>query len=96
MPAKLRLPKNRRPVFGAEVLRLFAELEHGTRRGTGFKKGERRLMSVLGLNDEWWRGSSVFDRAHAPYYPSHTCAYADFFRVRAVRRQLLAAIGPTV
>jgi hypothetical protein len=93
MPAKLRVPKDRRPVFGAEVLRLFAEFEHGARRGEGFKKGERRLMSLLDLNSEWWRGSSVFNRARRPCHPPSCLAHADFYRVRAVRRQLLAAIG---
>jgi hypothetical protein len=80
-------------VFGAEVLRLFAELELGARRGEGFKKGERRLMSLLDLDDEWWRGSSVFDRARRPCYPPSCLAHGDFYRVRAVRRQLLAAIA---
>jgi hypothetical protein len=46
-------------------------------------------MSALGLGDEWWRGSSVFDRARGPCYPPHCVSYGDFFRVRAVRRQLL-------
>jgi hypothetical protein len=81
-------------MFGAEVLRLFAELEHSARRGEGFKKGERRLMSLLGLDTEWWRGSSVFDRARGPCHPPSCLAHHDFYRVRSVRQQLLAAIGP--
>jgi hypothetical protein len=81
-------------VFGAEVLRLFAELEHGARRGEGFKKGERRLMSLLDLNAEWWAGVSVCRDEAPPQPPGYWSRDVAWPRVRAVRRQLLAAIGP--
>jgi hypothetical protein len=86
--------RNRHPSFTPEVLRLFAELEHGSQRGPKFKEKARELARMLDLTSAWWGGQSVLNRRPAPCHPPGHIAHEDFYRCRAVRRQLLAALGP--
>jgi hypothetical protein len=95
MPAKVRAAKERRPLFSAEVLQLFLELEHmGPRQNTeAFKAGSKRLAGLLNLSSEWWATCDVHDRSARPCWPPGNYAYGAWHRCRAMRRQLLAAVG---
>jgi hypothetical protein len=91
MPVKERIAKDRRPVFSAEAVELFAELE---RRSDGYRpytEGSRRLAAMLGLVDEWIVSCHVNDRSSAPCHPPGYLAYDAWFRCRAVRFILLEA-----
>jgi hypothetical protein len=93
VPVKLRTAKTRRPAFSAEVLALFLELEHMSERSQTFRDKSRRLARLLGLQSEWWGMQHVNDRSDRPCHPPSCVAYTDWHRVRAVRRQLLAAVA---
>jgi hypothetical protein len=93
MPTNRRyLSRDRRPLFSAEVLALFAELEHMP-GDQAFTDGSRRLAQLLGLTDEWWTGNHVNDRSRKPCHPPWCQAHTDWHKVRAVRAALLAAVG---
>jgi hypothetical protein len=85
-------PSWHRP-FTAEVLRIFAELEHGARRGQAFKAKERELMEMLNLDPPWLSGNSVLDRSAAPCWPRGYVAHETWHECRRLREALLAAIG---
>jgi hypothetical protein len=92
MPVKERIAKDRRPVFSAEAVELFAELE---RRPDGYRpytEASRRLAAMLGLVDEWIVSCHVNDRSSAPCHPPGYLAHDAWFRCRAVRIQLLRAV----
>jgi len=94
MPVKARVAKERRPSFSAEAIELFVALERMPRRdrdGDEFRAKSKRLAALLGLTSEWWTCNSVLDRTRAPCHPPGYLAYDDWFRVRAVREELLAA-----
>jgi hypothetical protein len=97
MPAKLRVPKERRPApFGAETLALFKELEAVPMRSRdtdGFRAKQRELMKALGLGDQWrFSSCSVLSRIVAPPHHEMMPAYHDWIEVRRVRLALLEAI----
>jgi hypothetical protein len=95
MPAKLRVAKQLRPQFSADVLALFVQLERTPPRRRGsqvFKDGEHELVRRLNLTNEYWTMNSVLDRkpsCHPPGYAAHT----DWHRCREVRLALLEAAG---
>jgi hypothetical protein len=94
MPVKLRVAKERRPLFSAEALVLFVELERMPRHSRDsqeFKDKSKRLAGLLGLTSEWWTINHVHDRSRAPRHPPWCVAYTDWHRVRRVREALLAA-----
>jgi hypothetical protein len=92
MPAKLRAPKQLRPTFSPEALRLFCELEKVKPRKR-FQDGRtRRLAELLNLMDEFWTVNYVNDVA-SPCHPPHYQATRDWAVCRQVRRQLLEAAG---
>ena len=93
MPAKLRTAKGRQPVFSAEAIALFVELERNPRRGRPFTDGSRELARMLGLVSEWWTGNCVNDRRPKPLHPPGYAAHQDWFRCRQVREALLLATG---
>jgi hypothetical protein len=96
MPVKSRVTKDRRPTFSTEAIALFVELEAvppQRRDSQTFKNQEHELARRLGLVSEWWTCNSVLDRSGRPCNPPGYVAYQDWFRCRAVRRQLLAAIA---
>ena len=95
MPTNRRyLRRDRRPVFSAEVLALFAELERMP-GDQAFTDASRRLARLLSLTDEWWTGNHVNDHSRKPCHPPWCQAHTDWHKVRAVRAALLAALGPT-
>ena len=86
-----RFSRNR--PFSNQALILFAELERMPRRNRNaqlFKDKERELARMLNLVSEWWTCNSVLDNSDAPCWPPHLVAHADWHRVRAVRKELLA------
>ena len=106
VPPTARLPvtRNRRipieelpsrpPMFPPQALELFIEIEATPQHKRGpkvYNDRERELARLLGLTAEWWNGNSVCDDSDAPCWPPHLTAYQNWFRVRAVREQLLAA-----
>jgi hypothetical protein len=96
MPAKLRVAKDRRPSFSPEALSLFLELEGMSQHSRAFKDGSRRLARLLNLVDEWWTGQHVNDRSAEPCHSPEYIAHEYWYRCRAVRAALLAAVGPLV
>ena len=93
MPVKQRLAKDRLPQFSAEAVSLFVELERTPHSSQKFKEGSRKLAHLLDLVAEFWTGNHVNNRDRKPCHPPWCIAYNDFFRVRAVREELLAATG---
>ena len=93
MPAKTRVAKTRRRSFSPEAIALFLELERMSRRNKTFRDKTHELARMLGLVYEWWNGNHVNDRADGPCHPPGYAAFDNFFRVRAVREELLAAAG---
>jgi hypothetical protein len=87
----------RPPRFSAEALALFAELEQLPARRLDQppnREKSKRLAALLGLSESWWGGCSVTDRERAPCWPPWLVAHHDWYRVRAVREQLLEATRP--
>jgi hypothetical protein len=93
MPVKLRTAKARRPVFDAETIALFVELERMPRQSPQFEERSRALAERLGLMNEWFMRQNVSDRSAGPCPQPWLCAHQAWFRCRAVREQLLAAVG---
>jgi hypothetical protein len=91
MPVKTRIPKTLRQTFNAGTVDLFYKLERMPRDTQAFKDGSHELARRLNLIDEWWRGEHVNDRSASPCHPPGCMAHGDFYRVRAVREQLLEA-----
>jgi hypothetical protein len=94
VPIKQRAGKELRAQFRREALELFVELEgmRGQHRQE-FKDKSKRLARLLGLTREFWGGNSVLDRDRRPCWPPSLVAHHDWYRVREVREQLLAAAG---
>jgi hypothetical protein len=98
MPAK-RTPIRRElrvPRFSDEVLLLFLRLEQMRDEDSReFQDGSRHLAGLLHLGAEYLCGGAyVNDKSATHCYPDDSYPAAkDFFRVKAVRTQLLAAIA---
>lgn len=96
MPVKLRIAKQRRPLFSLEVLELFIHLE-GIRDEDSreFQDGSKRLAQLLNLGAEYLCScTSVTHRELHHSMPNDDYPSAqDWLRVRAVRLQLLAAVA---
>jgi hypothetical protein len=78
-----------------ELIALFAELEvtpPRRRNAQSWKDRERKLMSALGLVDEFWTMNSVLNR-NGPCHPPYYIANQHHARCREVRAALLAAAG---
>jgi hypothetical protein len=94
MPVKLRIAKQRRPLFSLEVLELFIHLE-GIRDEDSreFQDGSKRLAQLLNLGAEYLCScTSVTHRELHHSMPNDDYPSAqDWLRVRRVRLQLLAA-----
>ena len=85
----------RPPLFPPQALELFIEIEATPRHKRGpkvYNDMEHQLARLLGLTAEWWNGNSVCDDSDAPPWPDHLAAYKNWFKVRAVRQALLAAV----
>jgi hypothetical protein len=106
MPVKLRAAKERRPQFSAEAIEFFFELEHMSRRDREHWEDDRRagrrreyldkskrLAALLDLSSEFWGGNNVNDTSSGPCHPPGYPAHDDWFKVRRVRLELLAAVG---
>jgi hypothetical protein len=93
MPSnRTTIPRLQRTRFTPEILELFARLEAippRRRDATDLK----RLHRLLGLTREFWGGNSVLDRDKVPPWPDHMIGHHDWFRVHAVRLDLLEACG---
>jgi hypothetical protein len=94
------MPTTRRPLdrprqrqlISAEALRLFVEIENTPKHKRGpkvYNDKERELARLLGLTSEWWNGNSVCDDSDGPGCPPHLARYENWFKVRAIREQLL-------
>jgi hypothetical protein len=90
MPGKERIAKDRRPVFGTEAVELFAELERTPGGHLPYTEGSRRLARMLGLTNEWWVSCHVNDRSSRSGYPPGHLTDIAFWKVREVRKALLA------
>jgi non-ribosomal peptide synthetase component F len=79
-----------------EAVALFAELEavpSRRRSAQEFKQRSRELARMLGLEHEWFVACcDVHDTSNEPCWPPDHVAVQAWHRVRAVRRQLLAAV----
>jgi hypothetical protein len=96
MPAR-RTPirrELRRPKFTLDTLRLFIELEAMTDQDSKeYHDKSKVLANMLGLGDAWLCSSvDVCTRELEPCWPPDHPACDDFWRVRAIRLQLIAAI----
>jgi hypothetical protein len=99
----MTMPSNRKPIerpqrarISAEVLEFFLELERMPRRQRDsqvFKDGEHELARRLNLVSEFWSGNSVLDRDQGPCWLPSLIAHHDWYRLREIREQLLAATG---
>jgi len=91
----LRLPKNRRPgfsrpFFSAEAVELFEELERTPGGHLPYSEDSHRLARMLGLTAEWWASCHVNDRSSRSSYPSGHLTDTAFWKVREVRKALIA------
>jgi hypothetical protein len=83
-------------MFPPQALELFIELEAAPQRerdSKAFKDAEHQLANLLGLTAEWWATCSVLDRSERPPWPSHLVAHGYWYKVRAIREALLAAVA---
>jgi hypothetical protein len=90
------IQRARQPSFTVEALRLFAELEATPQRQRGskaFKDREHQLMRLLDLIPEFWTMCSVLDRSEGPCHPPDYVRNEHWYKVRAIREQLLAAVS---
>ena len=97
MPTKRTpLDRRRKPLIDAETLALFTRLEAvpmRQRKTQAFKDKDRELARRLGLGGEWLCCiQSVLDHGKTPP-PKHLACHESWFRVKAVREQLLEAAG---
>ena len=95
MPVKVRVAKALRPIFSDEALGLFLELEQARqnpRTDPKLQDKSRQLARMLGLVDEWFCSvCHVNDGSSQSGYPPGHLTDNAFWRVREVRKQLLAA-----
>jgi hypothetical protein len=95
MPVKVRVAKTLRPIFSDEAIELFAELERARgnpRTDPKYQDKSRQLASMLSLTDEWYCSvCHVNDGSSRSGYPAGHLTDIAFWRVREVRKQLLAA-----
>jgi hypothetical protein len=96
MPVKERIAKDRRPVFSTEAVELFAELERTPRGHLPYTEGSHRLAHMLGLTNEWWKSCHVSDRSSRSGYPPGHLTDIAFWKVREVRKALLAVCAQRV
>jgi hypothetical protein len=89
MPVKQRAAKDRRPVFSTEALELFLELER--RPASYHSEDARRLAGMLGLIGERLKACHVNDRSSRSGYPPGHLTDSAFWKVRKIRKALLAA-----
>jgi hypothetical protein len=90
MPVKQRAAKDRRPFFSSEAVELFAELERTPGGHRPYTEKSRQLAGLLGLVDAWLKSCHVNDKSRSSGYPPGHLTDIAFWKVRAVRRQLLA------
>ena len=83
-----------RPQFSPEALELFVKLEAMADQDSHeFKTGSKKLAAMLHLGDAWLCSSvDVNTKDLEPCWPPDHPACDDFWRVRAIRLQLIAAI----
>ena len=95
-PRRTILDRRRRPLIDPETVALFRELEAvpmRQRESREFWERAYGLHKRLGLNGEFFCCvQSVLDRNSHPPSP-HLFCHQSWFRVRAVRQQLLEASG---
>jgi hypothetical protein len=85
-----RIAKARRPFFSTEAVELFAELERTPGGHLPYTDDSHRLAGMLGLVSEWWMSCHVNDRSSRSGYPSGHLTDSAFWKVREVRKALLA------
>jgi hypothetical protein len=88
------ISRSHRHLIRPEVIALFRELERVPMRQRGtdeFRERDRTLARKLGLTASWWGGNTVLDRSKGPCWPPWLCAHEDWYVVRRIREQLLAA-----
>jgi hypothetical protein len=94
---RTQLERPRKTTTTTETVRLFVELDAVPMRDRGSRDFEQRayeLAQRLDLGDEHFCSRcSVLDRESGPCWPEGHVARDAWFRVRAVRNQLLAAAG---
>jgi hypothetical protein len=74
------------------VLELFLRLEK--ERPEAYGPGTKQLAILLDLTSEWLTGKSVSDRRPAPHQSPGMQSFTDWHTCRAVREDLLVAVGP--
>ena len=90
MPVKLRASKARRPVFTAEVIALFLEIESTPGGHMPYTRQSRRLAELLHLTNEWCSSCHVNDVSSRSGYAAGHRTDVAFWKVREVRNALLA------
>jgi len=96
------ISRPRVPSLTPEIIALFAELENAPRstrrhwrKTEEYTRKSQRLASLLGLSDEWWMVLRV-ENAN-DLRPHRTLAAHELWpHVRAVRKQLLAALAARI
>ena len=90
MPIKQRAAKDRRPVFTAEAVALFLEIERTLGGHMPYTEASRRLAELLELSAEWCASCHINDRSSRSHYPAGHLTDIAFWKVREVRQALLA------
>jgi hypothetical protein len=95
MPAKRRIiNRPRRAAFTLEVIELFRTLEATPprdRKGDEFKRRDRHLARLLGIEHEWFCSIASVTSRERPNPLPRRPAEEDRIKVYAVRLELLAA-----
>ena len=92
MPAKLRLPKGRKPTFTDAALDLFIELDRARPHDRRYTDKSKRLARALDLTTEWWQMQTVNDKSRRPCHPPECGAFHSWHKCREVRLLLLRAV----
>ena len=99
-PKRTPLDRPRRAVIDGETLKQFKKLNAVPKRrreGQAFDDRAYELALRLGLGDEHFCSRcSVLDRERSPCWPEGYLARDAWYRVRAVRLQLLEAVAAEV
>jgi hypothetical protein len=84
-------PGHLRPVFSIEAVALFLEIERTPGGHMPYTERSRKLAELLHLSNEWCSSCHVNDRSTRSHYPAGHLTDIAFWKVREVRKALLAA-----
>jgi hypothetical protein len=85
------LEETERGFFTSEAVELFLEIERTPGGYRPHTDDSRRLAGLLGLVPQWLKGAHVNDPSRSSGYPPGHLTDVAFWKVRKVRKALLAA-----